>query len=103
MYLAETHDSARLTGLAIVERRLGDEAAARSAMDKLVAALGDSGLYQQAEVKAQWGERDAAMAVLRRARALGDSGLIYVHTDPLLDPLRSLQEFHELLSQLGFD
>jgi TolB-like protein/tetratricopeptide (TPR) repeat protein len=103
MYLAETHDSARLTGLAIVEHRLGNEAAARSAMDKLIAALGDSGLYQQAEVHAQWGERDAAMAVLRRARALGDSGLIYVHTDPLLDPLRSLLEFRELLSQLGFD
>lgn len=103
MYLAETHDSARLTGLAIVEHRLGHEAAARTAMDTLIAELGDSGLYQQAEVKAQWGERDLAMVALQHARALGDSGLIYVHTDPLLDPLRTLPEFRGLLRELGFD
>ena len=102
-YLAEPQKLMRLTGLAIVEKKLGNEAAARDAMGKLVSELGDSGLYQQAEVRAQWGERDTAMAVLVRARSVGDSGLIYARTDPLLDPLRPLPALGELLRQLGFD
>ena len=102
-YLEEPHGLVRLTGLAITEQKLNHAAAARAAMSKLVNDLGDSALYQQAEVRAQWGERDAAMSLLRRARALGDSGLIYARTDPLLDPLRPLPQFGELLRQLGFD
>ena len=42
------------------------------------------------------------MELLTRARAAGDSGLIYANTDPMLDPLRRLPPFRELLSQLGF-
>ena len=102
-YLQEPHKLMRLTGLAIAERKLGNEAAAREAMNKLVNELGDSALYQQAEVRAQWGERDTAMSVLVRARSVGDSGLIYARTDPLLDPLRPLPQFGALLRQLGFD
>jgi TolB-like protein/Tfp pilus assembly protein PilF len=102
-YLEESKANVRLTGIAIAEHKLGNEAAARGAMDKLVTGLGDSVLYQQAQVRAQWGEREAAVSVLRRARQLGDSGLIYVRTDPLLDPLRQLPQFRELLTQLGFD
>jgi TolB-like protein/Flp pilus assembly protein TadD len=101
-YLAEPHRLMQLPGLAIVEYRLGHTAAAHEAMKRLLAELGDSSLYQQAQVRAQWGERQAAMDVLVRARAAGDSGLIYSNTDPLLDPLRSLPAFHELLTQLGF-
>ena len=101
-YLAEPHKLMQLPGLAIVEYRLGHAAAAHAAMNRLLAELSDSSLYQQAQVRAQWGERDAAMEVLVRARAAGDSGLIYSNTDPLLDPLRSLPAFRELLRQLGF-
>ncbi|HYB64106.1 MAG TPA: TIR domain-containing protein, partial [Steroidobacteraceae bacterium] len=101
-YLAEAHKLMQLPGLAIVEHRLGHEAAAHEAMNRLLGELGDSALYQQAQVRAQWGERQAAMDVLARARAAGDSGLIYANTDPMLDPLRSLPAFRELLSQLGF-
>jgi TolB-like protein/Flp pilus assembly protein TadD len=101
-YLAEPHRLMQLPGLAIVEYRLGHTAAAHEAMKRLLAELGDSSLYQQAQVRAQWGERQAAMDVLVRARAAGDSGLIYSNTDPLLDPLRSLPAFRELLTQLGF-
>jgi TolB-like protein/Flp pilus assembly protein TadD len=101
-YLAESHKLTRLPGLAIVEHRLGHEAAASQAMSQLLADLGDSSLYQQAQVRAQWGELPAAMAVLTRARAAGDSGLIYSNTDPMLDPLRALPAFRELLTQLGF-
>ena len=50
--------------------------------------LGDRVLYQQAQIHAQWGELDAAIAKLQQARRIGDSGLIYLRNDPLLDPLR---------------
>ena len=102
-YLAESDRMVRLPGIAIAERKLGNEAAARDAMSTLVSELGDSALYQQAEVRAQWGERETALAVLAHARALSDSGLVYARNDPLLDPLRPLPEFGELLRQLGFD
>jgi tetratricopeptide (TPR) repeat protein len=101
-YLAEPHKLTQLPGLAIAEYRLGHAAAAHEAMSRLLAELGDSSLYQQAQVRAQWGERQAAIEVLVRARAAGDSGLIYANTDPMLDPLRTLPAFRELLTQLGF-
>jgi len=100
-YAAEPHDLFRLPGLAIADHRLGDIATARRSMAQLVAELGDSALYQQAEVLAQWGEVDAALAALERARTVGDSGLIYLSTDPMLDPLRRRPEFVKLLDELN--
>ena len=99
----ESHELVRETGVAIAEQKLGNRPAARQALDKLRTDLGDSALYQQAEVAAQWGERDTAMKLLTRAKALGDSGLIYLQTDPLLDPLRALPAFDALRRQLGFE
>jgi TolB-like protein/tetratricopeptide (TPR) repeat protein len=93
----------RLPGLAITQRKLGNEGAARSALETLRSDLGDSALYQQAEVFSQWGDRDAAIRALGRAVAQGDSGLIFLRSDPLMDPLRSLPEFPTLLRKLGFD
>jgi len=99
----ETQKMTRLPGLAMADRKLGDRLAARQALDTLRSDLGDSALYQQAEVLAQWGEREAAMQALGRALAQGDSGLIFVRSDPLLDPVRSLPAFSALLRQLGFE
>ena len=98
--LAEAHSLFRLSGLAIVDRKLGDGAAAQKWFDQLVGEIGDSGLYQQAEVLAQWGEGQRALAALERAHAIGDSGLIYLATDPLLDPIRKNVEFTRLLNNL---
>jgi hypothetical protein len=75
----------RLTGLAIVEHRRGDDAAANEYLARLVADVGDSALYQQAEVLAQLGRPLDAVAALERARLIGDSGLIYLRTDPAID------------------
>jgi TolB-like protein/Flp pilus assembly protein TadD len=102
-YAAEPGDDFRLTGAAIVEHRLGDAAAARAAMMKLVADQGDRVLYQQAQILAQWGDGDASIARLQRALEIGDSGLIYARNDPLLDPLRGDPRFAQLLNGLGFD
>lgn len=99
-YLAEPRDVLKLTGLAIVERKLGNDAAAEAAMRKLVETIGDSALYQQAEVLAQWGQIDRAIATLQRAETMGDSGLVWSATDPLLDPVRGDPRFRALLQRL---
>ena len=96
-YTAEPHALFRYTGLAIVEHRLGARAAAEAALAAMRTELGDSALYQQAEVLAQWGRRDEAIAALEKAHRIGDSGMIYLATDPLLDPLRSLPRFTRLI------
>jgi hypothetical protein len=102
-FAREPQAMARLTGVAIAQHKLNLSAEANKAWQKLVSDLGDSALYQQAQVQSQWGNKDEAMALLQRARELGDSGLIYAQTDPLLDPLRSLPALQQLLRQLGFD
>jgi len=89
-------------GLAIAEHRLGRLPAAKAAMSQLVAEDGDRVLYQQAQVLAQWGDRDAALERLEHALGVGDSGLIYARNDPLLDPLRDHARFARLLHRLGF-
>lgn len=102
-YAAEPGDPFRLTGLAIAEHRLGNAAAADAAKARLVTEIGDSALYQQAQVQAQWGAPDTAVALLLRARSIGDAGLLYSHTDPFVDPLRSDPRFRRLQQDLGFD
>lgn len=92
----------RLPAVAIAARRIGDEAAADGALADLVAKYGDAGLYQQAQVLSGWGRADEAMAVLKRALELGDSGLTYAFIDPTLDILRERPDFKSLLKTLGF-
>jgi Flp pilus assembly protein TadD len=101
-YLAEPASDFGLTGLAVVEHRLGNEQSARDAFAK-IEEEGARLRYQQAQVLAQWGQRDAAIARLQHARAIGDSGLVYARNDPLLDPLRGDPRFAELLKSIGFE
>ena len=42
------------------------------------------------------------MALLQRARAVGDSGLTYITTDPLLDPIASDPRYRVFVRELGF-
>ena len=99
-FAAEPLAAFRWSGLAIVDQRLGDRRAADDDLRRLVSELGDGAAYQQAEVHAQWGEPDAAIAALQRARLVGDSGLTYAATDPLLDPIRARPDFASFLKQM---
>ena len=101
-YAIETNAFFRLRGQAILEHRAGNEAAAQQAFARLVNEVGDSAMYQQAEVMAQWGRADDALEKLRRARAIGDSGLSYIATDPLLDPLSRDPRFVSFVRDIGF-
>jgi TolB-like protein/Tfp pilus assembly protein PilF len=102
-YAKEPAQDLALTGKGIVAARQNDRAGAQSALQALLAAMGDKVGYQQAQIHTQLGELDAAMRELQRARAYGDGGLIYARNDPFLDPLRADPRFAELLAQLGFD
>ena len=102
-FAAEPTNFLRLAGLAIVEHRMGDRAAAERAYSDLVREMGDASAYQNAEVLAQWGRADEALAKLAKAREVGDSGLTYLGTDPLLDPLRKHPEFIKLLNELNLN
>ena len=92
----------RLTALAIARFRAGDRAGGRASYDQLVREIGDGAAYQQAEVLAQSGDPAGAFAAIGRALAVGDSGLMYAATDPMLDPLRKTPEFTNLLRRLGY-
>jgi hypothetical protein len=72
-------------------------------MARLLADRGDSVLYQQAQVLAQWNDVEASIAALLKAREMGDSGLVYARNDPFLDPLRKDARMTALLARLGFD
>lgn len=101
-YLKEPSAMFRLRGLAALEHRAGNQPAADRALAQLVSEVGDAAMYQQAEVMAQWGRTDEALARLERARAIGDSGLSLVATDPLLDPISKDRRFIRFVNDLGF-
>ena len=91
-----------IPGKAIVALRRRDEAAASAAFDELRRAEGDNGLYQQAQVLAQWGKTEAALDALDRAASEADSGLVYALSDPFLAPLHNQPRFKMLLRRLHF-
>ena len=100
-FMREPTEFVKLTGLAIVEDKLGNRAAARDALARLIATSGDAAAYQRAQVLAQWGDRDGAFAALELALRIGDSGLGALRVDPLLDPLRGDPRYARLLAKLG--
>jgi tetratricopeptide (TPR) repeat protein len=100
-FAAEPLPIFRLQGLAIAEAKLDNKPAAQAAYDQLIADYGANANYQQAQVLAQWGDRPAAMARLEAAAASRDSGMLLAPTDAMLDPIRTLPEFSQLLSKMG--
>ncbi len=89
------------TGTAIAAAKLGYSAAADTAFGQLISEYGDASLYQQAQVQAQRAAPPVALALLERAYAARDPGLLWVRNDPLLDPLRGEAKFEDLLYRLG--
>lgn len=50
----------------------------------------------------KWGDRTNALEWLDTAMRLRDSGLEFMKTDPLLDPLRKEPRFQEVMRELKF-
>ncbi len=91
-----------LPGLAIVAHRRGDQAASHKAFDDLVRQFGDNGLYQQAQIRSQWGNVSGALDALDAAHAQQDAGLVLMLNDPFLTPLEGQPRFKALLQRLHF-
>ncbi|MFM9829198.1 MAG: TIR domain-containing protein [Sphingomonas sp.] len=91
-----------IPGRAFVAARRGDNAAVSRAYDELVSTEGDNGLYQQAQILAQWGKFDRALDALDAAKAQQDAGLVLLLNDPFLKPLALHPRFIRLLRQLHF-
>jgi tetratricopeptide (TPR) repeat protein len=87
---------------AVVYDRLGRPGEAAAAVAKLKQLAGEAAAYQYAEIHAQRGDRKAALEWLARAMQLGDPGLVYTKTDPLLDPLRKEPPFQAIERELKF-
>jgi TolB-like protein len=88
--------------LAVVYYKLERHADAEAELAKLMAANGDDNAYQYAAIYAQWGDRRKALEWLETALRLRDPGLIFLKTDPLLDPLRKEPRFQVILRELKF-
>ena len=93
----------RLTGLAIVAAKLGQDEQARAGLATALGRLGEAAAYQYAEINAQLGDHDEAFRWLGVARRIKDPGLSIVVVDPLMDPLREDPRYKKLMHELGFD
>lgn len=91
----------RLTGESILEARTGNRAEAERKLTRMRDLFGDSAVYQEAEILAQLGQRDRAIAALERSWDVRDPGLLGLARDPFLDPLRDDPRLAQLKRKLG--
>ena len=100
----ETKTSRWLTQwcLAVVYDKLGRHSDAEDALAKLKGSVGNAGAYQIATIYAQWGNREEALAWLDTALRVRDPGLIFLKTDPFMDPLRKEPRFQAVMRELKF-
>jgi TolB-like protein/Tfp pilus assembly protein PilF len=88
--------------LALTYEKLGRHVDAEAELKKLQAAFGDASAYQCTTIYAQWGNAAKALEWLVRAVRLPDPGVVYVKTDPLIDPLRKEPRFQAIERELKF-
>jgi len=86
--------------LAIAYHALGRQAEADAAFARLQGLQGDNGNFQYAEVYAQWGQPDRALAALEAAWRERDAGLIDLRSSLFLDPIRGTPQYTDLLQRL---
>ena len=103
LYEIEPSTLSRLPSLAVLEAQEGNREAADGAFAEMIERFGDNSLYQQAQVQAQWGDNEQAIATLQKALAAGDAGLVLSRSDQNLDPIRQDEAFVAIQKQLGFE
>lgn len=91
-----------IPGRAIAALRQNNGPEAQRAFDELLETQGDNGLYQQAQVLAQWNKIDQSLDVLEKCVVEQDSGLVYLLSDPFLAPLKKEPRYNALLRKLHF-
>lgn len=87
---------------AILAVRSGDASKADRILRGMQNAMGDAGNYQYAQVYAQQGRKDDAIAALESAWRARDPGLAFLQVDWLFDPLRQVDGFKSIIRRLDF-
>jgi TolB-like protein len=95
-------DAFRFAAEGLVAARTGDLMGAARAMTEAKQQFGNVLSYQFAQIRAQMGQADRAFTDLDDALAAKDPGLIYLNTDPFLDPIRDDPRFAALIRKLNF-
>ena len=93
-------DYRRLVGEGAIAARAGRPPDALRAIDALRKNYGETVHYQVAEVYAQLGDTDKAIAALEAAWPARDSGLTTIQVDPFLDPLRQDPRFSSIVGRV---
>lgn len=91
----------RLLGRALFYYRLGNLDAAAAAQQELLETYGDGAAYQQAQIYAEWGDKDEAIEWLQRAYEARDPGLPSMANDIGFKDLRDHPGFRELLVKMN--
>jgi serine/threonine-protein kinase len=91
-----------LSWAAVAAERQGRRAEADRLVAVMQASMGDGAHYQYAEVYAQQGRDDEAIAALERAWKARDPGLGFLQVDPMFDPLRKDRRFEAIVDRLEF-
>jgi len=98
----EPNDYRRLLGEAYLAIRSGKREEALEKLRAMRQRYGDAALYQYAEIYAQLGMTDEAIAALRGALRTRDPGLANIRVDPFLDPIRRDPRLSEIEAKLNF-
>jgi serine/threonine-protein kinase len=88
--------------LSLVYEKLGRHDAAAGMLAKVRFRFGDTGAYGYTYVYAQWGDIANALNWLEDAYRLRDNDLMYLRSDPLMDPLRKEPRFQAVMKELKF-
>jgi len=88
--------------LAVTYDKLGLRADAEAVLVKMKATYGDLAAYQYAGIYAQWGDIPKSLESLDDAMRRRDPGLVYLKTDPLLDPVRKESRYQAIERALNF-
>jgi len=88
--------------LSLAYEKLGRHSDAEAQVAKIRASMDEGAAYQYAEIYAQRGETAQALEWLDTAMRLRSPWLVWVKTDPLLDPLRKEPRFQAVERMLKF-
>ena len=89
-----------LRGIALAQ--MGERRSALAELKQLEASNKDvDSSYYIAALCAQLGDKDSAMDYLEKSHEDRRTDVLFLAVDPLMDPLRSDQRFHSLLSTLN--
>jgi serine/threonine-protein kinase len=88
--------------LAWVYHKLGRQAEAEAALARQLAKVGEISAYQYGVIYAQWGDPARSREWLETAMRVRDPGLVWVKTDPFLDPVRKEPWLQAIERELKF-